>query len=183
MTDHAVTWKSILVLSLFALLFITIAASEAPAAEEGERVRVGTFDSRAVALAYGRSPRPDCLLAQVAELKKRHEQAEKDGDEKLVKELEIRGPALQKEIHEQVFSGAPVTEILALIKDDLPAVAEAAGVDLIVEGILHSGSAVEVVDISMEMCAPFRIDEETEKMIAELLEMQPVPERELKHEH
>jgi hypothetical protein len=180
--------KLTVVLVLTTLALILAAGSAAavgsePTGAEAAAVRVGTFDSRAVALAYGRSPRPDCMLAEVAELRKQHAQAKEEGNEELVKELEIKGPALQEKIHKQVFSGAPVDEILALIKDDLPAVAEAAGVDLIVEGILHSGSGVEVVDISLEMCAPFQLDEESMKMIPQILAAPPIPEGELKHDH
>jgi hypothetical protein len=148
-----------------------------------EMVRVGTFDTRAVALAYGRSPRPDCLMAKVADLHKRHEQAKEEGNEKLVAELEIEGPALQKKMHEMVFGNAPIPEILAMIEDDLPGIAEAAGVDLIVEGVLHSGPGVEVVDISMEMTAPFQIDDKTKAMIPQILSKPPVPAEKLKHDH
>jgi hypothetical protein len=152
-------------------------------AEEAVKVRVGTFDTRAVALAYGRSPRPDCLMAKVAELHKQHEQAKKEGNEELVAKLEIEGPALQQKMHEMVFSDAPIPEILAMIEDDLPAIAEAAGVDMIVEGVLHSGPGVEVVDISMEMTAPFQIDEKTKQMIPQVLATDPVPLDKLKHDH
>ena len=146
-------------------------------------VRVGTFDSRGVALAYGRSARPDCMLAKVAELRKEHEQASKQGNEDRVKELEAEGPALQEQIHKQVFSGAPIDDILALIEDDLPTVAAAAKVELIVSGILYSGPAVEPVDITLEMCAPFEPDGKTLKMIKEIMATPPVDESDLSHDH
>ncbi len=151
--------------------------------EKTEALRVGIFDSRGVALAYGRSARPDCLLAKVAELRREHEQAKKDGDEERMKELEMEPPVLQEQIHKQVFSGAPIDDILALIKDDLPKVAEAANVMLIVSGVLHSGSGVILVDITKEMCAPFEPDDETQKIIKVILDQPLVDESELSHDN
>ena len=146
-------------------------------------LRVGTFDSRGVALAYGRSDRPDCMMAKADELRKEYEQAKAAGNEERVKELDKIGPALQEKIHRQVFGGAPIDDVLALIEDDLPEVAAVAGVNLIVSGVLHRGPAVELVDITLEMCAPFGPDDETLKMIKEILVTPLVNESELSHEH
>ncbi len=155
----------------------------AAAEERTSALRVGIFDSRGLALAYGRSARPDCLLAKVAELRREHEQARKEGNEDRMKELETEPSALQEQIHKQVFSGAPIDDILALIKDDLPKVAEAADVKLIVSGLLHSGSDVELVDITLEMCAPFEPDSETLKMIKQIIAKPLVDESELSRDH
>ena len=86
-------------------------ATGANAQEKTATMRVGIFDSRGVALAYGRSARPDCLLDKVAQLRKEHEQAKNEGDEQRMKELEAQAPALQEQIHKQVFSGAPIDNI------------------------------------------------------------------------
>ena len=150
--------------------------------EKIEVLRVGTFDSRGIALAYGRSARPDCLLAKVAELRNEYEQARKAGNEDRMKELEMEPPALQEQIHKQVFGGAPIDDILALIKDDLSKVAEAASVKLIVSDVLHSSPGVELVDITKEMCAPFEPDGETLKMIKQVIATPPVAESELSHD-
>lgn len=172
-----------MLLTAMGFIIPTTQGSGAATQEKTEALRVGTFDSRGVALAYGRSARPDCLLAKVAELRKEHEQARKEGNEDRMKELEMEPPALQEQIHKQVFSGAPIDDILALIKDDLPKMAEAANVKLIVSGVLHSGSDVKLVDITQEMCAPFDPDDETQKMIKQIIAMPPVEESELSHDH
>lgn len=135
--------------------------------------RVGTFDSRGIALAYGRSARPDCMMAQVAEIRRAHEQAANAGDEDRMQELEAQAVAIQGRIHEQVFSGAPIDEILALIEDDLAKVAEAAGVAFIVGDVLYKSPGVESVDVTLEMCDPFEPDADTRKTIREIM-TQPI---------
>ena len=172
--------NSILLCCLAAAL---LTAGGVSAEEPTPTLRVGTFDSRGVALAYGRSDRPDCMMAKVAELMKEYEQAKAEGNEERVKELERTGPAMQEQIHKQVFGGAPIDDILALIEDDLPDVAAAAGVDLIVSGVLHGGPGVELVDITLEMCAPFGPDDETLKMIEEILLVPTIDESELSNDH
>ena len=171
---------------LFALAACAATPSEgnsAAAVETSTAPRVGTFDSRGVALAYGRSPREDCMLAKVSAIRKEHAQATSDNNEDRATELEREAVAMQEQIHKQVFSGAPIPEILALIEDDLPQVAEAANVQLIVRGVLHTGKGFEVVDITMEMCAPFKLDDKTRKMIEDLMDQPVVPESELDHDH
>jgi hypothetical protein len=56
-------------------------------------------------------------------------------------------------------------------------------VDLIVSGVLHGGPAVELVDITLEMCAPFEPDDETLKMIEEILLVPAIDESELSSDH
>ena len=53
-----------------------------------ETLRVGTFDSRAIALAYGRS---EPFNQYVGSLKEKRNKAKEEGNEKLVKELEALG--------------------------------------------------------------------------------------------
>jgi hypothetical protein len=181
--------KKVTVLFCFAVAFMFSAIGDLharPGGSDGAAemgVRVGTFDSRGVALAYGRSARPDCMLARVAKLRRDHEQAKAEGDEKRVKQLELEGPALQERIHKQVFSGAPIDEILSLIEDDLPQIAEAANVELIVEGVLYSESGIERVDVTLEMCAPFEPDAQTLDMIKQIVATPPLDESELNHHH
>lgn len=172
-----------MLLTAMGFIIPTTQGSGAATQEKTEALRVGTFDSRGVAIAYGRSARPDCLLAKVAQLRKEHEQAKEEGDEERMKELEAQPPVLQEQIHNQVFSGAPIDDILALIKDDLPKVAEAANVMLIVSGVLHSSSGVILVDITKEMCAPFEPDDETQKIIKVILDQPLVDESDLSHDH
>jgi len=152
---------------------------EKPITHEGPRV--GTFNTRGVALAYGRSPE---FMEMVRQMKADHAKAEEEGDEERVAELEKLGPELQDRLHRQVFGDAPIPEILVELESHLPGIAEAAGVDMIVGDILYSAPGAETIDITRHMMRPFDPSEETLEILEELLATQPVDMDELdKREH
>ena len=88
---------------------------------------VGTFDSRAVATAYMRS---DKFNAAMNELKRNHKEAKAAGDEERTAQLEKKGSEIQHLGHQQVFSNAPIPNVLKEIEDQLDDVAKQAGVDV-----------------------------------------------------
>ncbi|MHC4910746.1 MAG: hypothetical protein ACYTF9_13625, partial [Planctomycetota bacterium] len=121
-----------------ALIIACTAAIEPPRVPaddsgEGPAIRLGVFDSRAVAIASVNSARYKASLAELMEkTTKEIEEARAAGDTDRVARLEARGPEMQQRLHEQGFGSAPVHEHLAHLKDKLPAIAERAGVDAIV---------------------------------------------------
>ncbi len=149
---------------------------EAPPALAGQRV--GTFDSRALAMAYYRSPQfrahTQALFEELAE-------AKAAGNALRVTELEEHGPALQAMIHKQGFGTWPVDNILELIADDLPAIAEEAGVDVIVSQwqVVHQVSGLELIDVTGALVEPFAPDAQTLDIIESLRGQEPVPLEEL----
>jgi hypothetical protein len=177
---------------MFAMVFVLAglmgyAPGEAEEPEEeasGSTVVVGTFDSRALAMAYYKS---EAHAQYVKDLKAQHEKAKAAGDEDRVKELSAEGEASQELAHKQGFSTWPVDDILEKIKGKIPEIAEQAGVDIIVSkwDIVHKRADVEFIDVTVLMVQPFNPDEETLKLIEEELpKHDPVPLEELKtHEH
>jgi hypothetical protein len=146
-------------------------------------LRVGTFDNRAVALAYGRS---EPFLSWVKGLHQRAAKARESNDEALLKEIEREAVEQQERLHKQVFGGASVDDILEKMKASLPGVARAAGVDLIVkrpETMLYQATSVEVVDISREMADSFNPTKETRKILEQLLKTPPVDAGTFEHDH
>jgi len=89
------------------------------------KTRVGTYDSRAVALAYGRSKLHD---AHMDDLDERLEKAQAAGDADGVARLKAIEERLRKRLHGQVFGEAPIPGIIALITHKLPAIKRRAGV-------------------------------------------------------
>ena len=183
------------------IIFVTLAAvigilgmsatgAEPAASDAGQSVkplRVGTFDSRAVALAYYRkfygSPE---FTAHLKKLKDEHDQAIAAGDHEKAKKLEAEGRAGQEHSHTQVFGSAPIDEIVAKIKDQLPEIAKQAGVDLIVSkwSITYRMPDAECVDVTVPMARLFQPDEPTWKMLRELPKHEPVSAEELqKHQN
>ena len=175
-----------MILSLIVLaglaVYTTVGAVRAEQPEEktsGSKVRVGTFDSRAVAVAYARS---ETFSRYIKGLRAEYEKAKAAGDSTRVSELEAEGPAQQELIHKQGFSTWPVDNILEQIKGKIPEIAKQAEIDVIVSkwDIVYQGSGVESIDVTDLMVKPFDPDEETLKMLKELQKQDPVPLEELK---
>ncbi len=156
------------------LSYMVFSAAEQPAKNTDKtEVRVGVFDSRALAVAhFGKIVRDGVLEELYAE----HDKAKADGDEQRMKELEIKGQLLQKKFHMQAFGTAPIDDILEEIKEDIPGVAKTAGVDVIVcrHDIVYQDSATELVDVTNRMVQFFEPDEETLEKIDSLLKKPPV---------
>jgi len=156
----------------------TAGAQESQKETSGAKVRVGTFDSRALAMAYYRS---EGFVRQMQDMRAEYEKAKAAGDEKRVMELEAEGPALQELLHKQGFSTWPVDNILERIKGKIPEIASQADVDVIVSkwNIVYQRSGVEFVDVTDHMVKPFDPDENTLKIIKDIQGQDPVPLEEL----
>ena len=124
------------------------AAGERPAkTSPAPKVRVGTFDSRAIAMAhFGKMIKDGWLRRLYAE----HEKAKAAGNEKLVKQLETKGQDAQRQLHMQMFGTAPVDEAWEEIRKDMSNVARSAGVDVIlsVHDVVYKSTSAEFVDIT-----------------------------------
>ena len=170
----------VICVSAASLLFSAAPAEEARTARAAKAaVRVGTFDSRAVAVAYARS---EAFARYVKGLRAEREKAKAAGDEKRVKELEGKGAAQQQLLHKQAFSIWPVDNILKHIKGNIPEIAKQADVDVIVckWDLVYQRKGVEFSDVTDLMVKQFDPNEQTLKTIKELQEKDPVPLEELK---
>ena len=143
-----------------------------------ETLRVGTFDSRAIVVAYVRSEPAKQLLSNHFE---KLNKAKEEGDEKLVKELEALGQAYQQVQHQQGFSTASVAEYLEKVKAELPKIAEDAGIDIIVSKweVMYINPSIEIVDVTSHLVKLFKPDERALKIIEELTKQAPMPLLEL----
>ncbi|MEW6072220.1 MAG: hypothetical protein AB1726_06430 [Planctomycetota bacterium] len=155
-------------------LSIVLAAAGTGQTAAPPAARIGTFDSRAVALAYWRSAEG---MARLEELHADLEKARAAKDEKRIRELEIEGPGRQVRMHQQVFSTGTVTDILARIQTSIPAIAKEAGVPLVVSKweVAYRDPSVECVDVTPQLVALFHPDEGVRKMLEGLAGQEPVP--------
>jgi hypothetical protein len=163
-----------------AVAIVVIAAlslATLPAAEQAKpkaAVKIGTYDSRCVALAYGRSEEQ---LKAIGTMNQEYQKAKADKNEAKIKELEQEGPWQQVRLHQQVFSTAGVTSITAKIKDQLPAIAKEAGVAAIVSKweMPYQDSSVETVDVTLAIAKLFKPTDQTLKIIEQMKTQEPVP--------
>lgn len=168
------------------LLVLTLSAQDISTTHENPTIVVGTFDSRAIAIAHVQSDGfRDFLAAKKAEVARDLEQARAAGDDELVASLESLGPTMQKRLHEQGFGTAPVDDIIEQIEDALPGIAAEAGVDVIVSKwrLAYSSPTARFVDVTGPLAAVFNPNERTLKMIQSIMEADPVPLDELDHDH
>jgi hypothetical protein len=172
--------RSLIVLTaaLAATCLLSLAQAGAPAAP---KVRIGTYDTRAIAVAYARS---SLMTDRLNQLKQSRDAAKAAGDDKKVKEIEAQGAALQRQLHRQGFSNMPVDDLLAGVKDALPQVANDANVSAIAPRVNFSDDgSVEVVDVTDKLVAAFKPDAKTTQIIADLKNHPPVDLDELEHMH
>lgn len=169
-------------IGLFALVALLLAFSANAQAvnqeNENPTAVVGTFDSRAIAVAYVRSNRFDKRMKQ---LQASLEKAMKSGDQKSIALLKAEGPKIQAKIHKQGFGTASVEGILDLVRHKLPPLAKETGVELIVSKwvMTYTDPKAEFVDITDELAALFNPDEATLKVIEELVATEPISDEEL----
>ncbi len=177
-------WKIILSILVFVCVMLALgltpqAPSTSPATGKDSgsvKLRVGVYDNRGIALAWFHSEYNDLDLA---EMRIEYEQAKQAGDDERIKELEALGPKLQRRLHFQGFGRAPVTELLAQVKDKLPTLAKELSVDVIAFECNYLGPDVEKVDITLKLVALFDPSPETIKMIKLGMELDPIALEEL----
>ncbi len=145
---------------------------------QAEELVVGTFDSRAVAMAMARGT---AFKKKIADMKAARDKAKAKGDKKRVAELEKEGPALQERLHRQVFSNEPIDDVLKVIEKDLPSVAKAAGVNLLVSKweIAYQDPGAKTVDVTWALVNLFKPDDQTKKIVKEVLKTKPLTLEEL----
>jgi hypothetical protein len=140
------------------------------------KVRVGTYDSRSVAIAFVGS---ESFSKWMGDLKAENDKAKAARDLKRVSEIEAKGSARQKLMHRQGFSTAPVDNILGQIKDRLPAIKEKAGVIDLLSKWDKAGLAkykdAELVDVTMALVDAFNPNDRQRKSAIEIQKNDPIP--------
>ncbi len=175
MKDSIKVLKWFMVSSALALCLMTGAMASAQA--RTNKLRIGVYDSRAVAAAYANSTEFQEMLKAV---RADYEQAKAAKDDKRIKQLESRMKLQQRQLHEQVFSTASVAGIVAKVKGALPAVAKKARVQAIVGKweLNHQEPEVELVDVTEDLAALFHTTDNEQKWRG-ILKHPPVPIEEI----
>lgn len=171
--------KWILKSALFSTLLLGLGATAGTNANADEPLKVGTFDSRAVALAYYRT---DEFKSGLSEMKVAYDEAKATGDEAQIKRFEEEGPALQDLMHRRVFSTWPIDEIMTEIESDVSTIAADANVVMVVSkwDVVFQKEGFETVDLTMDLVKLFDPSEETLKIAEDLLTKAPVSLDDLK---
>jgi Skp family chaperone for outer membrane proteins len=151
-----------------------MAGATAFAQSKENALRIGVYDSRAIAVAYGNSAAFQKWLDAV---RADHKKAKAANNDKRAKEIETQMKGQQRRLHEQGFSTGSVADIMAKIKDSLPAVAKKAGVEVIVSKweANYQSPGIKVVDVTDDLVALFHPSEKGLKWAKDIQNHAPVP--------
>jgi hypothetical protein len=143
---------------------------------QAKPVAIGVYDSRIVAYAYFWSPERQKELAQLMASAKA---AKASGD---TAELQARDKALreiQAHLHRQVFSTEPIDDVLAKLKDRLPALQKEAGCSRLVSKwdtqTLGSQKDVPQIEVTDLLAKEFKPGKKQLQVIEEIKRQKPVP--------
>ena len=137
--------------------------------------RIGVYDSRAVAVAYGGSR---AFNEKMAPLYAEQKKAQAAGDEKKLKELREQGRALQVQAHKQAFSTAPVDDILASIKPQMAEIIRTSAVQVVVSkwdtAALAKYKNAEQVDVTMALVEALQPNDRQRKFAIDIQKHPPI---------
>lgn len=138
--------------------------------------RVGTYDSRVVAYAHFCS---ESHQRQLKELVSAAEQAKTSGDNEQFRQLDAKLRAAQDRIHLQVFSTAPITELLEELKELVAKAKQEAGVTQLIskwdEEAVKAKSAAEQRDVTDLLLRGFKLTEKQARVADSLRKQKPLP--------
>ena len=165
-----IMFRSFIILMLVGGTVLGIGVLASVGSDKGSSIlRVGTYDNRAIAVAYAHS-----AYNPVRSKMQEHERAKAAGDAKRVEELERWGPKHQRQLHRQGFCRVPVNDLLMHVRDKLPDVARKANVDVIAWHYDYSAAGVDVVDVTEELALLFDPSDKTLQTIEQLRNKKPL---------
>jgi hypothetical protein len=135
--------------------------------------RIGVYDSRVIAYAHFWTD------ANMRKIKEMSEEAKANGQTERFTELSAKLKMEQERNHLQVFSTAPVDEVLAGMKERVAAVLKESGVSRLVskwdEKTLKAYKSVQQVDVTDQLLREFKLNEKQLKVVADLRKQKPLP--------
>lgn len=141
--------------------------------------RIGIYDSRLIAYA---SFWTEAHQRKLSDLVKEAKAARTSGETNRYRELDAALKQEQERGHLQVFSTAPVDEILAGMKDRVAAVRQETGVSLLVskwdEKTLSEHRGARQVDVTDQLLRDFKLTDKQKKVIEEMRKQPPLPLKE-----
>jgi hypothetical protein len=132
------------------------------------KIRVGTYDNRAIAVAYAASS-----FNPVSAKMKEYDAAKQAGDKKKIEELEAWGKAHQRMLHFQGFGRVPVQDLLKPVKDGVAKIATEQKLAAIAMECDFTSSDVEVVDVTDQLIELFKPSDKTRTTARKMRSVQP----------
>lgn len=147
-----------------ALSATTLFGNQSPTAER--KIRIGTYDNRAIAVAFVRWTENPMAAARTGHEKARCSDRQAQDD--------AWGQKEQRKVHRQGFGRVPVDDLLAHVKPGLARVSRERGLDAIAWFCDHTTERVELVDVTDDLVGLFDPSEETLRIVRELRRHEPL---------
>ena len=137
-------------------------------------MRIGTYDSRAVAVAWGNSSEG---MEFVSHLRAEMSKAKAAKNDSLIREVEKSAQMQQVLAHLRAFSTASVADILDKHKAEVDAVAKEAGVQVIVSKfeLVYAGADADTVDVTLPLARIFKPREQVLQWLTGIAKQEPMP--------
>jgi len=160
--------------ALFIMIFLLFIFNSANAQKNPKSIKIGTYDSRVITLAYSRS---DTFNIRLSAMQKQSQADLESSDSTRKVEAAYKMITFQFLLHQQVFCTGTASAIIEIIKDKLPQVAKEAGVSSIVSKweLTYIDPSVEIVDLTMPIAKLFNPKGDYENMAKEISDQDPVP--------
>jgi hypothetical protein len=138
------------------------------------KVLIGTYDNRAVAIAYFNSSEWQSTLS---EMRLNVKNAQSANNDSLAQQLRKRGAASQTLAHLCGFSNGSVADILEKHRTDVESLAKSAKVSAIVSQyeLIRPLNIIETVDMTDAFVRLFKPNEKVLEWIKEALKQPPMP--------
>ncbi len=156
------------------LISFTSFCNTTPAQSTNKVLKIGTYDSRIITLAYSRS---EAFNAHLSELQKQSEADFQGNDSTKKVEAAYRMITFQYLLHQQVFCTGSASSVLHIVRDKLPQLVMEEGVEAIVSKweLTYSDPSIEIVDLTMALAKLYNPTGDFENMAAEVGKQDPIP--------
>jgi hypothetical protein len=144
------------------------------AQQSSKTVKIGIYDSRAVAVAYSNS---DSFQKDLGNLMDQYKKSKEENNTKMIDIIEKEGQFRQQLLHEQTFSVGTVSNIVDKIKEKLQDIAKNTGVILIISKweISYKDPSIEYIDVTSQIVDLFSPSKQTLIWIKDLQKQTPIP--------
>ncbi|HOC31087.1 MAG TPA: hypothetical protein PKK84_02470 [Armatimonadota bacterium] len=168
-----IVWIAVLAVGVVLAMVVAhrqdVLAAAPKAASSTGKVRIGVYDSRAIAVAWAASE-----FNPVRQKMAEHTEAKKKNDVKKAEELEAWGNAKQRLLHFQGFGRVPVDDLLTPVKKGVATVAKEKKLAAIVMQCDYTAPNVEVVDVTNALVDLYEPNDRTREIVRTLRDVKPV---------
>jgi hypothetical protein len=142
------------------------------------KIRIGTYDSRIITMAYSRSAFFTDLFNKVGQ---EYKTAKESNDTVKMKKIEIQMKTTQHLLHQRVFGTGSISSIIDIVKDSIPLIAKRENLNLVVSKweIPWAEKEIEMVDITVDVGCLFVSKDKVLQFIDGFKNVSPVPLEEL----